>query len=605
MSWHDGFSYLAEGAVDVPVSGFEVPTTGAVFAKSFHVVGHSQRGDADNLLFNGNPLGNNLTPGDSPPPAGVIIGGHPSCNSTTDVQNDTVCVLGRPVASKRPGRKAYIASGDGRTPTSGSGVDMDVIRIPDRYLVPGSTAASLSIQVTGSDTLAPGMLAVSVDLPSVAVPPPRSLRRSVRETVAHHHAGDGLGAVRRVAGISGRPRRRRHARTAGGCCRTGGRRPARGLRVRHDDDHHHPRDTEQRAVRAVDDVDHDDHARRRPQRPTTTVPDGSSTTTTPDGSQPTTTTTTTIATTTTTTPPATSTSTTTTTTPSTPTTVAPPEPSTTTTTKPPPPKPAPTATGRAAPPRDPETEPKAPPVEAPSGRVVVPAGKVDPGQIRSITFPIAGPVTYGNDFGACRDGCTRAHKGNDLIGDRLQPLVAMHDGVIDHLVDHPTAGYGVVVRDSEGWEYRVYHMNNDTPGTDDAADGGAWRFAPGIVPGTAVKAGQFIGWMGDSGNSEGSVPHAHVEIHRPDGEAINPFWSLRLAQRDVNCAAGTPEPTRLDRIMALAGRQGRDGAALASPAGAGRAWTERTRWTRSRRGGPPSSSPPAGGRRRCPEAGSR
>ena len=49
----------------------------------------------------------------------------------------------------------------------------------------------------------------------------------------------------------------------------------------------------------------------------------------------------------------------------------------------------------------------------PSGRVVVPAGKVDPGQVRSITFPVAGPVTYGNDFGACRDGCTRAHKGND------------------------------------------------------------------------------------------------------------------------------------------------------------------------------------------------
>ena len=201
----------------------------------------------------------------------------------------------------------------------------------------------------------------------------------------------------------------------------------------------------------------------------------------------------------------------------------------------------------------------------------MPAGKVDPGQIRSVTFPVAGPVAYGNDFGACRDGCTRAHKGNDLIGDRLQPLVAMHDGVIDHLVDHPTAGYGVVIRDSEGWEYNVYHMNNDTPGTDDAADGGAWRFAAGIVPGATVKAGQFIGWMGDSGNSEGSVPHAHVEIRRPDGEAINPFWSLRLAQRDVNCAAGTPQPTRIERITAAANRPVAEVAALATPAGAGRA----------------------------------
>ena len=31
------------------------------------------------------------------------------------------------------------------------------------------------------------------------------------------------------------------------------------------------------------------------------------------------------------------------------------------------------------------------------------------------------------------------------------------------------------------------------------------------------------------------MPHAHVEIHRPDGTAINPYWSLREAQRDVNC----------------------------------------------------------------------
>ena len=112
----------------------------------------------------------------------------------------------------------------------------------------------------------------------------------------------------------------------------------------------------------------------------------------------------------------------------------------------------------------------------------------------------------------------------------------MRAGVVDHLVDHPTAGYGVVVRDDDGWEYHVYHVNNDTPGTDDGADPGAWRFAGGIRPGATVQAGQLIAWMGDSGNSEGSVPHAHVEIHRPDGTAINPYWSLRQAQRDVNCA---------------------------------------------------------------------
>ena len=185
-----------------------------------------------------------------------------------------------------------------------------------------------------------------------------------------------------------------------------------------------------------------------------------------------------------------------------------------------------------------DSDPVEPPVEVPSGRVVVPAGAFESGQLRAITFPVAGPITYVNDWGACRDGCARAHKGNDLIGDRRQPILAMHDGVIDHLVDHPTAGYGVAIRDDEGWEYHVYHLNNDTPGTDDGADDGTWRFLPGIVAGARVTAGQQIGWMGDSGNSEGSVPHAHVEIHTPQGTAINPYWSLRAAQRAMNCAVG-------------------------------------------------------------------
>ncbi len=193
-----------------------------------------------------------------------------------------------------------------------------------------------------------------------------------------------------------------------------------------------------------------------------------------------------------------------------------------------------------------ESGPVAPPVETPSGRVVIPAGSADGGQVRAITFPVAGPVSYVNDFGACRDGCARAHKGNDVIGDRRQPLLAMHDGVIDHLIiNHPTAGFGVAIRGDDGWRYDTYHMNNDTPGTDDGADDGTWRFLPGIVDGARVTAGQQIGWMGDSGNSEGSVPHVHVEIHTPEGVAVNPYWSLRAAQRAVNCMVvpvGEPLP---------------------------------------------------------------
>ncbi len=158
--------------------------------------------------------------------------------------------------------------------------------------------------------------------------------------------------------------------------------------------------------------------------------------------------------------------------------------------------------------------------------------------LRIIRFPVAGPVSYGDDWGDCRDGCARQHIGNDLVGTRLQPLLAAVDGTITHVVeDHPTAGWGIVVTDAEGWDYRYYHVNNDTPGTDDGADPGTWRFPAGISLGAPVKAGQVIAFMGDSGNSETSVPHLHFEIHRPDGTPVNPHASLRTAELIDRCTA--------------------------------------------------------------------
>lgn len=163
ISWHDGFVVRTDGSVDVPVTGFDVVPGQPMFAKSFHLVAHAQARGADNLLLDGGPIGNNLTPGDAPAPAGVLIGADPACNSTTDVLNDSICVLGSPVETKVPGPADYRSSGDGVTRTSGSAVDIDVIRIPDRYFRAGSTSATLSLRAIGLP-VAPGMLAVSVDL---------------------------------------------------------------------------------------------------------------------------------------------------------------------------------------------------------------------------------------------------------------------------------------------------------------------------------------------------------------------------------------------------------------------------------------------------------
>jgi len=78
-----------------------------------------------------------------------------------------------------------------------------------------------------------------------------------------------------------------------------------------------------------------------------------------------------------------------------------------------------------------------------------------------------------------------------------------------------------------GWETWYIHLNNDTPGTD---DGLGWGVADGIVPGVEVQAGQLIGWVGDSGNAEGTIPHLHWEVH-VDGVVVSPTPHADSAMR--------------------------------------------------------------------------
>ncbi|HEU5084410.1 MAG TPA: DUF4214 domain-containing protein [Acidimicrobiales bacterium] len=155
--------------------------------------------------------------------------------------------------------------------------------------------------------------------------------------------------------------------------------------------------------------------------------------------------------------------------------------------------------------------------------------------VRSIVFPVAGPNTYSDTFGACRSGCTRGHEGTDIMTPKLTPLVAARDATVTWLKDTATPdgsqGNYVMLRDAEGWEYWYIHVNNDSPGTDDGANPRQWIFGPGIQRGARVEAGQLVAFAGDSGNAERTGSHLHFEIHKPDGSIINPYRSLRAAPR--------------------------------------------------------------------------
>jgi murein DD-endopeptidase MepM/ murein hydrolase activator NlpD len=146
---------------------------------------------------------------------------------------------------------------------------------------------------------------------------------------------------------------------------------------------------------------------------------------------------------------------------------------------------------------------------------------------QEITFP-TDPfrVEYVDSFGYPRVG--HRHKGNDLMADKMTPVYASAPGTVAVVALDDTAGRYLNVDHGDGLVTRYYHLNNDDPGTDNGdAD---WSLTVVVEEGAHVEAGQLIGYVGDSGNAEGTPPHLHYEI-RLWGEALDPYEILREAQR--------------------------------------------------------------------------
>src|SRR2546423_1571127 len=100
-----------------------------------------------------------------------------------------------------------------------------------------------------------------------------------------------------------------------------------------------------------------------------------------------------------------------------------------------------------------------------------------------IRFPVQEAVSYSDDFGAPRAGA-RTHEGTDLMGRKLDHELAATDGTVTWVkVDDGAAGNSgnmLTLKADDGWFFYYIHINNDSPGTDDAANPAEFRFAPGI-----------------------------------------------------------------------------------------------------------------------------
>lgn len=174
-------------------------------------------------------------------------------------------------------------------------------------------------------------------------------------------------------------------------------------------------------------------------------------------------------------------------------------------------------------------------------------------------FPVLGKTSWSDSFLTSRGGGSRRHHGQDLMASKMTPLVACFDGTVNFKrTNVKNSGNMITLTGDNGWTAWYIHVNNDTPGTDDGLGTDRFAFAANLQPGDRVVAGQFLGWVGDSGNAEETGPHCHFELHETaTGAVLNALDSLKgathiekpvYADPDGALVPGTGE-VRLDGVV--------------------------------------------------------
>jgi len=112
-------------------------------------------------------------------------------------------------------------------------------------------------------------------------------------------------------------------------------------------------------------------------------------------------------------------------------------------------------------------------------------------------FPVYGPASFSDDFGAARAD-TGWHHGNDIFAPLGAPVLAVTDGTLFLVGWNTIGGNRFWLRDLQGNEFYYAHLSAFTPLARDGAQ---------------VKAGDVIGFVGATGDAAGTPTHLHFEVH--------------------------------------------------------------------------------------------
>ncbi len=147
----------------------------------------------------------------------------------------------------------------------------------------------------------------------------------------------------------------------------------------------------------------------------------------------------------------------------------------------------------------------------------IPKSSADPSLTTSCTDTWMSERKYGG---------RRGHEGSDIMADIKErgryPVVSMTDGVVTNLGWLEKGGYRIGITTDSGTYYYYAHLDSYS----------------NIKKGDHVKAGELLGYMGDSGyGKEGTVGkfpvHLHVGIYfYKEGRevSVNPYYVLRALE---------------------------------------------------------------------------
>lgn len=135
---------------------------------------------------------------------------------------------------------------------------------------------------------------------------------------------------------------------------------------------------------------------------------------------------------------------------------------------------------------------------------------------------------------AARDN-HRRHEGQDIFAPRGTPVTSATNGYVINIGENQLGGLTVSVAGAGGRVYYYAHLDS---------------YAPNLTEGDRVTPNTVLGFVGTTGNAQGTPPHLHFGVYAMNG-AINPL--PLLADRSVETKPTEPQKNKNNRRQRLQG----------------------------------------------------